>query len=171
MECEWLVYIDYVNFFYVILILFVDPVVTPEAFAQSLVEDYNLAPSYHSQIVKIIQDQLLDFKANSPKFHDEEFVGDVEIVTGNLEDARDAKWWEGWRKRVWAQNEGEGRKRKKRKVVDEDVDMADDEGEGYDQPQSVEELVRQCDENQMEDDMRILVKVSFLYMISLIFRC
>ncbi|KAI6107765.1 hypothetical protein EDD16DRAFT_1488534 [Pisolithus croceorrhizus] len=41
-----------------------DPVITPEMFAQTLVEDYSLLPTYHSVIVKSIQEQLSDFKAH-----------------------------------------------------------------------------------------------------------
>ncbi|KAI6038612.1 SNF5-domain-containing protein [Pisolithus marmoratus] len=41
-----------------------DPVITPEMFAQTLVEDYSLLPSYHGTIVKSIQEQLSDFKAH-----------------------------------------------------------------------------------------------------------
>ncbi|KAG9313819.1 hypothetical protein JVU11DRAFT_6182 [Chiua virens] len=41
-----------------------DPVITPEMFAQTLVEDYSLAPTYHSVITKSIQEQLSDFKAH-----------------------------------------------------------------------------------------------------------
>ena len=41
-----------------------DPVITPEMFAQTLVEDYALAPAYHSVITKSIQEQLSDFKAH-----------------------------------------------------------------------------------------------------------
>lgn len=41
-----------------------DPVITPEMFAQTLVEDYSLSPTYHSVIVKTIQEQLSDFKAH-----------------------------------------------------------------------------------------------------------
>ena len=51
--------------------LFLDPIVTPEAFAQSIVEDYTLAPSYHNIIVKAIQDQLSDFKAHSANYDGE----------------------------------------------------------------------------------------------------
>ncbi|EEB88083.1 hypothetical protein MPER_14290, partial [Moniliophthora perniciosa FA553] len=68
-----------------------DPVVTPEAFAQSLVEDYNLAPNYHGQIVRIIQDQLGDFRSHSAKFHDDEFIGEAMIESGNLKETKDAK--------------------------------------------------------------------------------
>lgn len=46
----------------------IDPVITPEIFAQSLVEDYNLAPSYHGVIVRSIQDQLSDFQAHAVNF-------------------------------------------------------------------------------------------------------
>jgi SWI/SNF-related matrix-associated actin-dependent regulator of chromatin subfamily B protein 1 len=42
-----------------------DPVVTPEAFAQSVVEDYGLAPNYHTIITESIQDQLSDFRIHS----------------------------------------------------------------------------------------------------------
>lgn len=41
-----------------------DPVITPEMFAQTLVEDYALSPTYHSVITKSIQEQLSDFKAH-----------------------------------------------------------------------------------------------------------
>lgn len=41
-----------------------DPVITPEMFAQTLVEDYSLSPTYHGVIVKTIQEQLSDFKAH-----------------------------------------------------------------------------------------------------------
>ncbi|KAF9224771.1 SNF5-domain-containing protein [Gyrodon lividus] len=41
-----------------------DPVITPEMFAQTLIEDYALAPSYHSVVTKSIQEQLSDFKAH-----------------------------------------------------------------------------------------------------------
>ncbi|KAF8452521.1 hypothetical protein L210DRAFT_3617819 [Boletus edulis BED1] len=41
-----------------------DPVISPEMFAQTLVEDYALAPTYHSVITKSIQEQLSDFKAH-----------------------------------------------------------------------------------------------------------
>jgi SWI/SNF-related matrix-associated actin-dependent regulator of chromatin subfamily B protein 1 len=52
-----------------------DPIVTPAAFAQSMVEDYALAPSYHSVIIKTIQDKLSDFKAYSANY-DGESEGD-----------------------------------------------------------------------------------------------
>lgn len=41
-----------------------DPVITPEHFAQTLIEDYALPQSYHGVIVRAIQEQLGDFKAH-----------------------------------------------------------------------------------------------------------
>jgi SWI/SNF-related matrix-associated actin-dependent regulator of chromatin subfamily B protein 1 len=79
--------------------------VTPEAFAQSLVEDYALAPSYHGVIVKSIQDQLTDFRAHSADF-DHEGVelsdgggSDAALIRGSLDD-ENARWWALWRRRV-----------------------------------------------------------------------
>ena len=41
-----------------------DPVITPEMFAQTLIEDYALPYAYHTVITKSIQEQLSDFKAH-----------------------------------------------------------------------------------------------------------
>ncbi|KAG0698325.1 SNF5-domain-containing protein [Suillus ampliporus] len=41
-----------------------DPVITPEHFAQTLIEDYALPQSYHGVITRAIQEQLSDFKAH-----------------------------------------------------------------------------------------------------------
>lgn len=82
-----------------------DPIVTPEAFAQSLVEDYALAPSYHSLIAKSIHDQLSDFRAHSGFFDHEGVelsdVGgpDAAVIKGSLDESN-AKWWALWRRRV-----------------------------------------------------------------------
>ncbi|KAF4612776.1 hypothetical protein D9613_011708 [Agrocybe pediades] len=76
-----------------------DPVVTPEAFAQSLVEDYNLAPSFHNIIVKSIQDQLSDFRNHSGLYDDGSHNYNKAIIRGAI-DNDDAKWWEAWRRRV-----------------------------------------------------------------------
>ncbi|KAH9474828.1 SWI/SNF chromatin-remodeling complex subunit SNF5 [Psilocybe cubensis] len=98
-----------------------DPIITPEVFAQSLVEDYSLAPSYHAIIVKSIQDQLTDFRAHSLVDDDEDHDGDDDgsdadadanhtageksgsagLIRGSL-GADDAKWWDVWRRRVSA---------------------------------------------------------------------
>ncbi|TEB19548.1 hypothetical protein FA13DRAFT_346419 [Coprinellus micaceus] len=42
-----------------------DPLITPDVFAQSVVEDYGLPAAYHGTIVKSIQEQLSDFKAHT----------------------------------------------------------------------------------------------------------
>ncbi|KAF9473240.1 SNF5-domain-containing protein [Pholiota conissans] len=85
-----------------------DPVVTPEIFAQSIVEDYSLAPSYHSIIVKSIQDQLGDFRMHSNNYDgDGAELHDVDdhasIIKGHLDD-EEAKWWAVWRRRVKLQS-------------------------------------------------------------------
>lgn len=41
---------------------------TPEHFAQTVVEDYNLPANYHNVITKSIQDQLSDFRAHSGQY-------------------------------------------------------------------------------------------------------
>lgn len=99
---------------------FSDPIVTPEAFAQSIVEDYTLAPSYHNVIVKAIQDQLSDFKAHSASYDGES--GELlpssptlstDLDHNNTNDIQDQNctpmrglldddsiaWWMRWRKR------------------------------------------------------------------------
>ncbi|KAJ3493671.1 hypothetical protein NLJ89_g10962 [Agrocybe chaxingu] len=75
-----------------------DPVVTPEAFAQSVVEDYGLASSYHSIIVKSIQDQLSDYNAHMANLdsHDHEGSG---VIKGSL-DEKETTWWEAWRRKL-----------------------------------------------------------------------
>jgi SWI/SNF-related matrix-associated actin-dependent regulator of chromatin subfamily B protein 1 len=125
-----------------------DPVVTPELFAQTVVEDYNLAPSYHSIIVKSIQDQLTDFRMHSTNYDGDgtELLDDEgqAVIKGTLDD-EEAKWWEVWRRRVKLQSaralaearaladedeEGTGRSgsrqrhtsRKRQKVKVEDLD-------------------------------------------------
>ncbi|KAG6883249.1 hypothetical protein C0993_007230, partial [Termitomyces sp. T159_Od127] len=87
-----------------------DPVVTPEVFAQSVVEDYALSPNYHAVITKSIQDQLSDFRAHSGLF---DLDGDVpmpvvdlnekeaEPAAGRLggRDEDNERWWARWRGR------------------------------------------------------------------------
>jgi len=82
-----------------------DPVVTPETFAQSIVDDYGLAPAYHSVIVKSIQEQLSDYKAHSFNYDQDtgELVVDlrseVPMQQGHLDDDQE-KWWEMWKTRI-----------------------------------------------------------------------
>lgn len=135
------------------LTLTTDPVITPENFAQSVVEDYNLSSSYHSVIVKSIQDQLSDFKAHSTNYDGEggDYVADDESgvpETGKL-DEESALWWRRWRKRVRKDytTDGAEKGRKRRKVVEDEQLMG------------MEDL--NMDENEMHDDMRVVIKVSF----------
>lgn len=99
--------------------LFSDPIVTPEAFAQTIVEDYTLAPSYHNIIVKAIQDQLSDFKAHSANYdgesgellpsspslstdhnnNDDDDIQDQNCPMRGLLDDESIAWWMTWRKR------------------------------------------------------------------------
>ncbi|KAK0236295.1 hypothetical protein EDD85DRAFT_771720 [Armillaria nabsnona] len=131
-----------------------DPVITPENFAQSVVEDYNLSSSYHSVIVKSIQDQLSDFKAHSTNYDGEggDYVADDESgapETGKL-DEDSALWWRKWRKRVRKDytTDGAEKGRKRRKVVEDEQLMG------------VEDL--NMDENEMHDDMRIVIKLDII---------
>jgi len=148
----------------------VDPIVTPEHFAQSLCEDYNLSQNYHSLIVKTIQDQLGDYKSHSPHYDAEgsEF-SDVEdtLEKGSL-DEKSAAWWESWRKRLrteagFVKSGKRGLFKKKRKVVkdeyedDADVEMTDVDDE---KPMAIEDF--EVDDKEMGEDMRILIKVSLL---------
>ena len=131
-----------------------DPIVTPEAFAQSIVEDYTLAPSYHNIIVKAIQDQLSDFKAHSANYDGESGellpsspslstdrnnndIQDQNCPMRGLMDDESIAWWMTWRKRneiAAARHNSSSRlragginkqQRKKRKIV---VDPDEDRG-------------------------------------------
>lgn len=136
-----------------------DSVVTPEVFAQSVVDDYQLAPSYHAVITKSIQDQLSDFKAHTAAaLGDEEGNGaprEVAVGAGALE-GEEAKWWEGWRKRVRVdERKGGGRKRRKVLVdVDNDREMV---------PVGVDEI--EVDEDASPEEMRILIKVGRVFLL------
>ena len=146
----------------------IDPIITPEIFAQSIVDDYALAPSYHAVITKAIQDQLSDYKAHSTTFGEDGVaqppVEEV-IVTGTL-DQDEAKWWESWREKAknedtWKMvaTQGEVHSRKRRKVVkDEEVDTAAvPPAPDKDQPMAVDEFEE--DESKALEEFRILIKV------------
>ena len=148
---------------------------TPEAFAQSVIDDYGLSSSYHSIITKSIQEQLSDFKAhsallaaetdnNSPIDVDGEESGQ-RVLSGRLDDAED-EWWCTWRSKLRnesgfvrtrallkASSKGSlsSRGKKRRKTVDADSDV----------PMAVEML--EVDEDKMHEEMRILVKVCRLH--------
>lgn len=188
-----------------------DPIITPEMFAQTLVEDYSLAPMYHSVITKSIQEQLSDFKAHVATIDtdwrpsaierpqsegpgaEEQDNSDVEIVhhpqppalqrdddspridmeeddevigRGTL-DEETVKWWESWRKR--ARKEIPARivsinRRKKRKLgvkVEGPVEASGSNGNGKEQPRTVDEF--EVDEKKVHEDLRILIKVRLCF--------
>ncbi|OBZ66973.1 hypothetical protein A0H81_13301 [Grifola frondosa] len=146
-----------------------DPIITPEIFAQSVVDDYSLAPSYHAVITKAIQDQLSDYKAHSTTFgEDGANVSDepAEAASGSISED-EAVWWESWRKRLHSgvdykkmgARADTNRSRKRRKVVKEEtVDRL--AGTNADIPVSVEDLEE--DESKMHEEMRILVKLDII---------
>ncbi len=130
-----------------------DPIITPEIFAQSLVDDYALAPSYLSVIVKSIQDQLSDFQA-----HTTELVLDDDaesLLRGRL-DEREGAWWDKWRKElpsiVKRPKEAlvTGRKRRK---VEASVKVE----RNPDAPATVADI--EVVEKEQQEEMRILIRV------------
>ena len=150
-----------------------DPIITPEIFAQSIVDDYGLAPSYHATITKAIQDQLSDYKAHSNTFGEDGLlnspVEDI-VETGKLEND-ETVWWDIWRKQVrsdvsYKQIGGPvegGRSRKRRKVVKDEVVEAPGilkqslSQASTDAPMSVDDFEE--DESKMNEELRILIKV------------
>lgn len=145
---------------------------TPEAFAQSVVEDYALPASYHAVITKSIQDQLSDFRIHSTNPDGDIDDSDATLVRGEL-DEDDAVWWESWRKRLRTERgstksarraDGKGRKRKRIVIKDEEPvpGSLSDSGLALD----VDDI--EVDESKMSDDMRILIKVGFFIRIYLL---
>lgn len=146
-----------------------DPIITPEIFAQSIVDDYGLAPSYLAIITKAIQDQLSDYKAHSAALLDEgeaHSVPEDVLVKGAL-DGEDDEWWATWRTAVRnpafakvADEKEVQHSRKRRKVVKDEV--AEPLVLPFkDQPMSVEEFDE--DESLAVEEMRILIKVRSTY--------
>ncbi|KAI0926467.1 hypothetical protein AcV7_005399 [Taiwanofungus camphoratus] len=149
-----------------------DPVITPEIFAQTIVDDYSLAPSYHSVITKAIQDQLSDFKAHSTTFGEDGEVNalvdsDV-ILKGTLEEG-DVAWWEAWRTKVRSNTfhresgkAADNRSRKRRKIVKEEVDDRSDLSAipESDRPMSVDDFEEH--DSMAHEEMRILIKLDII---------
>jgi len=144
-----------------------DPVVTPENFAQSVVEDYGLAANYHTVITKSIQDQLSDFKAHSTNYDGDggDLSAEDTLKNGELDEA-EAAWWESWRKRLRSDTalvqrgkRGVGKGRKRRKVLKEEVlALSDLPNEAdHENPMNLDDF--EVDEQSMHEDMRILIKV------------
>lgn len=141
--------------------LLLDPVITPEIFAQSIVDDYNLAPSYHSVVTKAIQDQLSDYKAHSATFGEDGF--DDTVLKGQIDD-QDARWWDAWKSHARSdavrRQRGEARSRKRRKIVKDELEEPTEvpAASTLDAYMSVDEFEE--DESKAVEEMRILIKVS-----------
>jgi SWI/SNF-related matrix-associated actin-dependent regulator of chromatin subfamily B protein 1 len=124
-------------------------VITPEMFAQTVVEDYGLPPAHHATITKLIQDQLSDFKAHAAAGAADADDEGSAPRRGTLSDA-DVRWWKAWRRgaadRARAAKGEAPRKRRKVAVEDEPLGL-----DGF-----------EFDEGAAEDEMRIVVKVDVI---------
>jgi SWI/SNF-related matrix-associated actin-dependent regulator of chromatin subfamily B protein 1 len=132
-----------------------DPVVTPEAFAQSIIDDYGLAQTHHATITKLIQEQLSDYKAHAAPVP-EQAGDDVAAKPGHGTidvGGEDAAWWDAWRARTAARAGRADGPRKRRKVSGE---------ESEDEPYDIDGF--EADEGEMDDEMRIVIKVSVVIM-------
>ena len=147
----------------IVLRTMADPVITPEHFAQTLIEDYNLAPSYHAIITKSIQDQLSDYKAHTVNYDGDE--GDVPVVQagadledvvlrGRLDD-EDTVWWRSWRKRLRVEylngNTVDKLKKKRKSIIEKSKDPSG-------KSMTIDEF--DIDEQALSEEMRILIKVN-----------
>jgi SWI/SNF-related matrix-associated actin-dependent regulator of chromatin subfamily B member 1 len=159
-----------------VLLCRLDPFVTPEAFAQTVVDDYQLAPSYLSQIAKQIQEQLVDYQTHLLVPDDDEdeqpqqkqpslpisterdvdsVVKEVSTIGGVAKpirgklDEHEAKWWDGWRERVWAP-----RKRRKLDTLGRDLNKEIDKEM---LPVNARDL--EAPDDDAPEEMRIVIKV------------
>ncbi|KAI0251835.1 hypothetical protein BJV78DRAFT_1207106 [Lactifluus subvellereus] len=130
-----------------------DPVITPEIFAQSLVDDYALAPNYLSVIIKSVQDQLSDFQAHTTDLAPD---NEAESHLRGQFDEKETAWWDKWRRELptVAKRPKEalvtGRKRRK---VDANVKAERDP----DAPATVADI--EIDEKEQQEEMRILIRL------------
>jgi SWI/SNF-related matrix-associated actin-dependent regulator of chromatin subfamily B protein 1 len=165
-----------------------DPIVTPENFSQTVVEDYNLSANYHAVIVKSINDQLTDFKAHSGLYDPDgaELSSPILGIVGvglkpgedtlkeGILDEDNGKWWGEWRKRLNVLEKGGGgrkvRGKKRRKVKEEDGADGDvEDGFGMDAEDDKDRVMKwekplpleeiDVNEQMMHEDMRILIRV------------
>lgn len=172
-----------------------DPVITPEVFAQTVVEDYALAPSYHTVIVKSIQEQLSDFRSHTVAYStvedsdsDDEVAHSTAAIKGEL-DPDDAQWWEMWRRRVKtiegsqkrAEEEENNRRRRsasrgKQKVKKEEDDgdvaiLADNEEDNEDNEEDSEKVDEDLFKPLNVDDIKVDERVMYEDMRILIKAC
>jgi SWI/SNF-related matrix-associated actin-dependent regulator of chromatin subfamily B protein 1 len=136
-----------------------DPVITPEMFAMTVVEDYSLPQSFHATITKAIQDQLSDFQAHmtapvdvdkeKEKKEEAKKQDTAEPKQGSLS-AEDVEWWAVWRQTAAerariARGASPHKRRKVATLNEEPLDL-----DGF-----------EFDEGTAQDDMRIVIKVGF----------
>ncbi|KAH8112333.1 hypothetical protein DFH11DRAFT_484764 [Phellopilus nigrolimitatus] len=142
-----------------------DPIVTPEVFAQSVIDDYGLSSSYHATITKSIQEQLA---SNDVSVAPAEST--LEAARGTLQ-GPDAEWWASWRKRLRNKDgyvrtrallqsvpEPQGRAKKRRKFASAE-DAAKDVRASLDEDSSVDVEMIEVDEDKMYEEMRIIIKL------------
>lgn len=71
---------------------YIDPLVTPEQFAQSIVDDFKLASHYGTIIARSIHEQLQE--------HEPQTQDDDKSSGHGYFDEREEMWWHAWRKRI-----------------------------------------------------------------------
>ena len=161
-----------------------DPIVTPEAFATSIIDDYGLPQSYHSTIAKSIEEQLSDHKLHSATLED--ITNDSEIVQPppietvstpvcGLLNPEDELWWSKWRSglrnpdgrvRVKAllkqgperEVKMRGKKRRRREFSGGAMSDAASEALSMIESSTQDLEMPEYDEN-MHEEMRIVIKV------------
>lgn len=128
-----------------------DPIVTPELFAQLLVEDYKLGQASHTAVVKQIQDQISDYKAHSANYEGDDgaCLRDHSTIPKQVGALRpeDAQWWRRWRKRLRTDLIEDDGSSKRRRLEDEEALYVD---------------ALHVNESEAREDLRILIKLDIV---------
>jgi SWI/SNF-related matrix-associated actin-dependent regulator of chromatin subfamily B protein 1 len=137
------------------LMILVDPIITPELCAQSIVDDYKMGSQYFPLVTKSISEQLSEFRASMS----EETPVTSNPVKGCIEED-DATWWGNWRKRLRTEKGyvkiGKDESKPKRKSNGVPVKRAPDL---VDMDIDIKPSVGNLDEHERE--LRVVLKVSF----------
>ncbi|CDZ96497.1 SWI-SNF chromatin remodeling complex, Snf5 subunit [Phaffia rhodozyma] len=138
-----------------------DRVVTPEIFAQTLVDDFHLPQLFHSKIVSSINEQLAEYRsvfslsANVVGSSANPTVKGGNAHNGTLDEESSA-WWVGWKERTQSNR----RKRGWKQVELSAGPGGDLTNQKEGRPLTAGELSRGPDERQVGfEDMRILIKL------------